>query len=423
LTATLEAVDTKGKVAAGDRLKLRGTVKNIGKTTAYRVRAVLKSEESLFDENEMVFGKIEAGQSKSYELNVRLSKSMSSRAVVIRSDLSAQGAVEAEQGKLSLEISGRARPLFAYNYQTIDDGEGANQDGRVQIGEKLRMLVKVKNIGAGTALRPQAVIRNGPGQNGILISKGRFESKDLAPGQEWPVSFSYEVGPEFQGKEYVIELSVFDRVVGEAVTDKITVHVAADGKATEAASGTATVAKTVAMLREAPIEGSLVVGQASKGAAFQITGRLGAFTRLALEDGHPGFVNTADLQSGGTPAPKYEPVWQVTPPILTVSAPTTVTSASVSVKGQASDDKEVRDVFISVWNRDAKMPARKVFYLRNSADPRKVTFSADVPLWPGTNLIQVFARETNEVQSMQTLYVRRAPAPLAESNTAAPAKR
>jgi len=423
LTATLEAVDLKGKAAAGDRLKLRGIVKNVGKTTAYRVHAVLKSEESLFDENEMVFGKIEAGQSKSYDLNVRLSKSMSSRAIVIRSDLSAQGAVEAEQGKLSLEIAGRARPLFAYNYQTIDDGEGANQDGRVQIGEKLRMLVKVKNIGAGTAMRPQAVIRNGPGQNGILISKGRFESKDLAPGQEWPVSFSYEVGPEFHGKEYVIELSVFDRVVGEAVTDKITVHVAADGRATEAATGTATVAKSVAMLREAPIDGSLVVGQASKGAAFQITGRLGAFTRVTLEEGHPGFVSTADLQSGGTPAPKYVPVWHVTPPILAVSAPTTVTSSSVSVKGQASDDKEVRDVFISVWNRDAKMPARKVFYLRNSADPRKVTFSADVPLWPGTNLIQVFARETNEVQSMQTLYVRRAEAPMAEANQQAPTKR
>jgi len=28
-----------------------------------------------------------------------------------------------------------------------------------------------------------------------------------------------------------------------------------------------------------------------------------------------------------------------------------------------------------------------------------------VPLWPGSNLIQVFAREANEVQSVQTLLV------------------
>ena len=29
----------------------------------------------------------------------------------------------------------------------------------------------------------------------------------------------------------------------------------------------------------------------------------------------------------------------------------------------------------------------------------------DVPLWPGSNLIQVFAREGNEVQSVETLMV------------------
>ncbi|MDX2020094.1 MAG: MXAN_5808 family serine peptidase [Deltaproteobacteria bacterium] len=415
LAATLEVADGKPKVNAGDRVKLRGTVKNLGKTTAYRVRAVLKSEDTLFDENEMVFGKIEPGQSKSYDLNVRVPKSMATRADYLRAEVSAQGAVEAEAGKLALDIVGRARPLFAYNYQTIDDGEGANQDGRVQIGEKLRMLVKVKNIGAGTAMRPQAIIRNGPGQNGILISKGRFEGKDLGPGKEWPVSFSYEVGPEFQGKDYSIELSVVDRVLGESVTDKIVVHVAAEGRPTETATGTATVAKTVAMLRESPVEGSLVVGQAPKGASFAVSGRLGSFTRVVLEEGHPAFVSTSDLQSGGTVTPKYEPVWQVTPPILAVSAPTTVNSASVTVKGEAKDDKQVRDVFISVWNRDAKMPARKVFYLRNESDPKKVNFSADVPLWPGSNLIQVFARETNEVQSLQTLVVRRAEAPMADA--------
>ena len=419
LSAVLEAVDGKSKVNAGDSVKLRGTVKNLGKTTAYRVRAVLNSEDSLFDENEMVFGKIEAGQSKSYELNVRVPKHSPTRTDLIRAVLSAQGSVEAAAGKMTLEIAGRARPLFAYNYQTIDDGEGANQDGRVQIGEKLRMLVKVKNIGSGAALRPQAVIRNGPGQNGILISKGRFEHKDLAPGQEWPVSFSYEVGPEFQGKEYVLELSVVDRVLGEAVTDKIKVRVAPAGRATEAATGSVTVAKTVALLHEAPVDGALVVGQARKGAAFAITGRLGGFTRVTLEDGHPAFVSTSDLQSGGIPAPKYDPIWQVTPPVLAVSAPTTVSSASVTVKGEATDDKQVRDVFISVWNRDAKMPARKVFYLRNEANPRKVTFSADVPLWPGSNLIQVWARETNEVQSLQSLVVRRAEAPVAEAAPAA----
>lgn len=407
LNASLETIGADNKVKAGEKVRLRGTVKNVGNTPAYRVRAVLKSEDALFDENEMVFGKIDPGESKTYELTVRVPKSMVTRTDLIRAEVSAQGPVEAEASALTLNIQGRERPLFSYNYQTIDDGEGSNQDGRVQIGEKLRMLVKVKNIGPGAALRPQAIIRNGPGQNGILISKGRFEHKDLGPGEEWPISFVYEVGPEFRGSEYTLELSVLDRVLGEAVSDKIKVKVAEDGRTTEPASGVATVAKSQALLREAPLEGALVVGQASKGAVFKVSGRLGAYTRVELEEDHPAFISTADLQPGGKPNPKYDPVWQVTPPVLAAQAPPTVTSPSVTVKGQASDDRQVRDVFITVWNRDAKMPARKVYYLRNDGDPRRLNFTADVPLWPGSNLIQVFARETNEVQSLQTLVVRR----------------
>jgi hypothetical protein len=37
-------------------------------------------------------------------------------------------------------------------------------------------------------------------------------------------------------------------------------------------------------------------------------------------------------------------------------------------------------------------------------------FEADIPLWAGSNLVQVFARESNEVQSLQTVVVlKRAP--------------
>jgi hypothetical protein len=37
-------------------------------------------------------------------------------------------------------------------------------------------------------------------------------------------------------------------------------------------------------------------------------------------------------------------------------------------------------------------------------------FEADIPLWTGSNLVQVFARESNDVQSLQTVVVlKRAP--------------
>jgi len=101
------------------------------------------------------------------------------------------------------------------------------------------------------------------------------------------------------------------------------------------------------------------------------------------------------------------PAWQVTPPVLTISAPTVAVGDTVHLKGHVTDDRLVRDVYVRVWNRNAKIPVKKVFYQpnRTSGDRRKMEFEADIPLWPGSNLVQVFARESNEVQSLQTVVV------------------
>jgi hypothetical protein len=59
------------------------------------------------------------------------------------------------------------------------------------------------------------------------------------------------------------------------------------------------------------------------------------------------------------------------------------------------------------------MPPKKVFYLPNKGEKTRLAFETDVPLWPGNNLIQIFAREGNEVQSVQTLMVLQRPNPIA----------
>ena len=122
----------------------------------------------------------------------------------------------------------------------------------------------------------------------------------------------------------------------------------------------------------------------------------------------------------------------MTPPVLTVNAPTVATGDTVHITGHATDDHLVRDVYVRVWNRNAKIPVKKVFYQPNrlTGDRSKMDFEADIPLWPGSNLVQVFARESNDVQSLQTVVVlKRAAADLvaqpfeAQPSKTAPASR
>jgi len=400
----------EAKVGAGTNVKIHGVVKNVGSSIAYRVRASLESDSPVFDENEMVFGKIAPGESKSYDLVVKVPASSFTRTDVIKGTLSSARPVNASPAEVTLNIEGKARPRFAYTYQTVDDVKG-NKDGQVQRGEQVRTLVTVKNIGMGRALHTEAVLRNGSGQEGILITAGRFDAKEMAPGESKTFSFVYEVGQAFKGDEYQLELAVGDTILGESVTDKIKVKVAPGGSPPEVASGTVTVARDDIPLREAAGDGALIVGRAAKGTAFKVTGKVttptGTFTRVEIEKDRTAFVAMNDVKTGGVPHPEFKPEWQVTPPVLTVSAPSVVTGETAHIKGHAFDDRIVRDVYVRVWNRDAKVPMKKVFYLSNraSGDRTKLDFEADVPLWQGSNMVQVFARESNEVQSLDTVVV------------------
>ncbi len=380
----------------------------MGRAPAYRVRAVFESDNPLFDENEMVFGRIAPGESKSYELSVKVPASTFTRTDEIKATLYTQrGVTKATAADLLVDIAGKQRPMFAYSYQTIDDQKGANKDGLVQRGEQVRTLVTVKNIGQGKALHTEAVLRNGTGQEGILITAGRFEAKDLAPGESKSFSFVYDVGSDYKGEDYQLELSVGDTTLGETVTDKIKVKISAAGPAPQPATGTATVARDDVPLRENPAEGSLVVGRAPKGATYKVSGKTGTYTRVDVDGIRSAFVLSADLKSGGTPHGAFKPEWEVTPPVLAVIAPTVATGDTVHVKGHVTDEHLVRDVYIRVWNRNSKIPVKKAFYQPNRlvGDRTKMDFDAEIPLGTGSNLVQVFARESNEVQSLQTVVI------------------
>jgi hypothetical protein len=342
---------------------------------------------------------------------------------VLRGTVFSQRGGKATNAEMMLNVDGKPRPLFAYAYQTVDDVKG-NRDGQVQRGEQVRTLVTVKNIGVGRALHTEAVLRNGAGQEGILISAGRFDAKELAPGETKTFSFVYELGPAFKGDEYQLELAVGDTTLGESVTDKIKIKVAAGGPAPEAASGTVSVVRDDVALREAPVDGALVVGRAPKGTAFKVTGKTATFTRVEIENGRTAFAATGDLKPGGAAHPAFKPEWQVTPPVLTVNAPTVTTGETAHITGRAVDDRLVRDVYVRVWNRDAKIPMKKVFYLpnRQTGDRTKLEFATDVPLWPGSNMVQVFARESNDVQSLQTVVVLKRSGAIAQPSQQQPAR-
>jgi carboxyl-terminal processing protease len=83
---------------------------------------------------------------------------------------------------------------------------------------------------------------------------------------------------------------------------------------------------------------------------------------------------------------------------------------SILVSGTALDGEQVRDVYITVYNpaRDLFGSAEKVYYAA-SQDPTsgRLEFSADVPLAPGNNIIDIYARENDQVTGVERMWVLR----------------
>jgi carboxyl-terminal processing protease len=131
----------------------------------------------------------------------------------------------------------------------------------------------------------------------------------------------------------------------------------------------------------------------------------GDLTKVALGDARFGFVKTAELEAGGTPAGviAFEETMRRFPPSVEVQpVALSVREDKVLIKGTATDADKILDGYVFVGNR-------KVFYRsnRNGADPKRMTFEAPVPLRPGVNVITVVARENVDTVGRRTLIIRR----------------
>jgi carboxyl-terminal processing protease len=413
LTAVVTTDKASGEMSAGDTVHFTAKVTNKGPGTAGQVRAQLQSDDPLFEGREFVFGRIKPGESRTFTVPVRVPKDALSRVDPLKLALFEEHAPKAvsETDGLTIKVRGLARPVFAYTYQIIDDIAG-NGDGLVQRGESVRLHVTVKNTGTGKSNETLAQLRN-LSDEGLYINKGRFNVDNLQPGEQKSVDFTFDLKPEYQQSSFKVELTVYDSVLHEMVTDKLSFPVATTQQPVEAVKGAVSVSDAKALLLSAPSKDATVIGSAERGALFRLTGVVNGYWRVEATPGQPGYLIQNAAQRSDAAAPTVSPftaAWMVAPPRLALKdGPALTDLPTYHLSGTAHDEKKLSDVFVFVSNRTAKIDHRKVFYRSNrkGATPLDLGFDADIPLWPGANIVTVVARQNSQVQSQQTLVIER----------------
>jgi len=179
-----------------------------------------------------------------------------------------------------------------------------------------------------------------------------------------------------------------------------------------------------------------VVATARKGAVLALTGEVGGFLRVEWASGRFGFLANAEVapsraaRSGGAVE-----AWQHEPPRITlvpdpargapvVEADTFKLSGSALLPPSADPEARLRDVYIFV--NDEKVFFRVVPDAASGTTVASANghmdFTADLPLKPGQNVVTVFAREDQELQSRRTVVIfRKDLASVAEGTSASQA--
>jgi carboxyl-terminal processing protease len=429
LRAAIHTDRPRNVIKGGQTGAVTVAVTNEGPEPAYQVRAITDSDYRYFDERELLFGRIDPGATKTYEVKLSVAEHELSRTDRIDVHLFEQhGAKLAQGSQTSIDISaeGLPRPQFAYGFQVLDDPRSGpkargNGDGTLQSGERAKLRVHVKNIGEGPALDTWVNVRNLSG-DAVFLHKGREQLKKLSPGESRAVELDVEVRRVPENGEARLRLMVSDNKIGEVLSERVVFDLRQEVAQFEK-DAPALKAKETIDLYASPIGHQHVVARAGGGTKFATTGRFEGWYRVDLGKDGFAFAQAEDVEPLTRRVPRsgrHEPVLHISPPrIALVGAMTQTDETSIHLGGVATDEDAVRDVYITVANPSRTLfgNREKVFY---QAAPRpesgKLEFAADVPLTPGNNLIEIHAREDDEVVATRRMWVLRTSG-LAEART------
>jgi carboxyl-terminal processing protease len=403
------AASPSGSVKAGDTVTVTTTVKNIGSEPAYRVLSRLQGDDPVFEDAELPIGKVAPGETRTYAAKLQVPKDALDRVDRLSVEVREAHNAPVHVTPAELKIEAAPRPVFAYAWQLIDDGNG---DGLVQRGERYRLQVQIKNTGAGPTQEATVLLRNATG-DGVVLDKSRAELKEpLAPGQIREIEFPLATDASLRGNEMVVELMAYDAALDVQASDKLHFKLS-PAVAAAARTGDVTVKASTA-IRSGASEDTSVVGYAGKGASYPALASFGAWTKVKLNAAGTkvGFIPAAAASAGGSGQGQFTQMWNSTPPTIALNLKGLETSADTyRLSGNVSGEQHVEDVYIFVSNQRAKIESRKVFYRSNRSgkDSKLLELSTELPLWPGSNMITVVARASAEVRSVKTLFVYRDP--------------
>ena len=411
VTLTVTTDRRNNRLDAGERLTVTVNARNDGDRPLHRVRAVSRSDYHLLNDREFVFGRIAPGQSRSWSVDLDVPVEDPSRHDLVTFNAWADTIELGSQVDTIIQISGQPRPHWGFSWW-IDDVEGGNGDGQLQVGESVTFHVLLRNTGAGDARETVAAIRNGS-DSAVFLTAGRETIGTVAADGWHLASFRFDVRERPEEGFVKLDVEIVDTVFREYLSEPLEVPVgpAGSGVASRPFDGSLVVSAASAPIHPAPLASSERIADLSRGAVLRVDRRRDGWVRARWGDGRSGWVPEAAVQVHERELPAAGAVselLQFQAPIIELEQGTlAVNTPTFTLRGIVSDESAVRDYYIIVTSRvsNNRRESAKRVYRRVNA--RTATIDEVLPLQPGNNQITVVARDDDRIETTTHLHVLR----------------
>jgi len=408
--ASLALQPLKEKWTAGETVNVTLTVENQGEGALYRMYGIIESKNPLLDKLEFPLGRIERGTPKSYTHKIELPKNSLDRSDEFTIKFTELNGNVPKDVYGTLTVEALPRPEFAFSYQITEantEGRRPDDDGLVQKGELLDLLVTVRNIGKGASSKNVVAVRN-LSQKEVFVEEGSKELGELAPGEEKTARLRFLVKEALEAKEFSMDLVITDLNFGVYLSQKLTFPVMAP----KVSPPVVEVDKRIQAVRPTWVFGgrsteSPIMCQIKKGGIVKVNGWVPGWYRTGLPGGGRGWIPATDVSE--TSVEKEEVLalhLQYIPPVIEFEkTPLLLPSSRMTLSGSVRDDQVVKHLFIMVNNEKAFFKSQK-----KGEKAKELTFSAEIPLKEGPNTITIVARDDVGLSYAQTFVVSSKPA-------------
>lgn len=406
--STLEFVGATDKgFRSGDELVLKATAKNITSTLLEQVYGVTESDNPFFDKLEFVFGRLKPGETRSWETKIKLPAGLGSRSDLINFKIGDQGGLGNNiLASAFANVKAQDKPHFAYQYQ-LDDRSGGNGDGLLQVGEKVRLKIRVTNTGTGSGGEVMVTAKNMSGSS-MFLKVGRASLGKLAAGASKSGYLDFRVSESPEDGSVKMRLGIWDSELGASVNEVISMPVTKGLKGQKEARNVVVTGSKPISVHAAAGDTTTIIGSLPVGSVVRSEAVFGkGFRRVRFGDDF-GFVAFAGVKPRKGKVSKKPVNWtlgQASPQITLSEMKTRLTGHSLKFSVVVEDAEGLNDMYVYV--NDKKVLYKSLSDIALVDGVYRVEVPMDLPVEDGSNIVTIVVRETKDLVSRRVFGVYR----------------